>query len=194
MSRQPSASEREPGPSRLSGHTTPLTDGYPSWLPRRPPPPGPASTLPSMHVDSPEPLPAGTNGSGDSGRPPFGVGRKPTPRSIRVVRVHGGDLTPEIADSLGRRIPTDATKVATPAPARVYSRASAALMTPTLLGSTPAPDAPRPRFRSRTLRLELLRDPSPWARLHFVLLPILAFAHIPLQSFLDFNAVYVLLQ
>ena len=44
------------------------------------------------------------------------------------------------------------------------------------------------------LNLQHLRNPSPLARLHFYLLPIIAFYHIPLQTFFDFNAVYTLIQ
>lgn len=182
----PDDAPRDAQPSRVSGHTT---DGYPSWLPRRPPHPEPASTLPSMRVlDSPEgePIPD---------TPTFAPGgRKPTPRSVRVVRMHG-DATPEPADSFARRVPTDATRVNHPVQTRVWSRATTAGLTPTLFAGTPIPpNAPRPRFRSRAFHPELLRNPTLRSRIHFCLLPLLAFAHIPLQTFFDFNAVYVLLQ
>ena len=52
------------------------SEGYPSWLPRRPPPPDPGSTVHS------------SNGQYTPGLTPverFNVGRKPTPRSVRVV-------------------------------------------------------------------------------------------------------------
>ena len=44
------------------------------------------------------------------------------------------------------------------------------------------------------LNLQYLRNPSPLAHLHFYLLPIIVFYHIPLQTFFDFNAVYILVQ
>jgi len=51
-----------------------------------------------------------------------------------------------------------------------------------------------PKFRSPGLHLELLRDPSWKTRIHFYLFPILVLAHVPLQTFLDFNAIYILIE
>jgi hypothetical protein len=167
---------------------TPGTEGYPSWLPRRPPPPEPASTLHSVAA-------TGHLGraSEDSPEPYVGVGRKPTPRSIRVVRMQ--DV--EALESYGRRIPTDATKVAlsptTGNAPRVWSRATSAGFASMLSGAGHV-RVPRPRFRSRALHLELLRNPSWKSRIHFYLLPILTFYHILLQTFFDFNAVFILIQ
>jgi hypothetical protein len=69
----------------------------------------------------------------------------------------------------------------------------------TLLSSSQTPDArlraaiaTPPKFRSPDLHLELLRDPSFKTRIHFYLWPFLVLAHVPLQTFLDFNAVYIL--
>jgi hypothetical protein len=54
--------------------------------------------------------------------------------------------------------------------------------------------AAQPKFRAPGLHLELLRDPSWKTRLHFYLFPLLVFAHIPIQTFLDFNAVFILIE
>ncbi|EEB89247.1 hypothetical protein MPER_12678, partial [Moniliophthora perniciosa FA553] len=51
------------------------SEGYPSWLPKRPPPPAPASTFQSS-VGIPEPI---TPGPSDSPMSPMMGGRKPTP-------------------------------------------------------------------------------------------------------------------
>ena len=69
-------------------------------------------------------------------------------------------------------------------------------MSPTLFSSTdpPQPRIPQPKFRSIGLHLELLRNPSPKSRLYFYLFPVLVFAHIPVQTFFDFNAVFILFQ
>jgi hypothetical protein len=40
----------------------------------------------------------------------------------------------------------------------------------------------------------MLRSPSMWMKVYYRLWPILVFGHLPLQAFLDFNAVYMLLQ
>lgn len=52
----------------------------------------------------------------------------------------------------------------------------------------------RPRFRVPGLHLELILHPSRVNRVLYYLFPILVFAHIPIQAFLDFNAVAMLLQ
>jgi hypothetical protein len=74
-------------------------------------------------------------------------------------------------------------------------------LSPTLLSFQQTPDArlraaiaAPPKFRSPGLHLELLRDPSWKTRLHFYLFPVLVFAHVPLQTFLDFNTVFILIQ
>jgi len=53
---------------------------------------------------------------------------------------------------------------------------------------------PRPKFNSNGLHPELLRNPTFWAKLYFYLFPLFTFYHILLQSFFDFNAVFMLLQ
>ncbi|KAI6144490.1 hypothetical protein BKA82DRAFT_4178517 [Pisolithus tinctorius] len=149
-----------PEPTRMSEGS----EGYPSWLPTRPPPPDPGSTLHSS-IGMPE--------TGLTPTEPFAGGRKPAPRSIRVVSLQDAPQT-----------------------ARVWSRATTAGLDPTLVSA--AVDAhgriPRPRFRSVGLHPELLRNPSVFGRIYFYLLPLLAFYHLPLQTFFDFNVVYMLLQ
>ncbi len=88
---------------------------------------------------------------------------------------------------------------------RVWSRNAKAsaigALSPTLFSFPQTPDArlraaitAPPKFRSPGLHLELLRDPSWKTRIHFYLFPILVLAHIPLQTFLDFNASFILVQ
>jgi hypothetical protein len=157
------------------------SEGYPSWLPRRPPPPAPASTFHSS-VGVPE------SGPSEPTPPPFVGGRKPTPRSVRIV-----SLRESYADK-GRREPTDQTRVGNPA--RAWSRATGAAMSPAVFSSGDPFQArtPQPKFHSRGLHLELLLSPSLTSRLYFYLFPILVFAHIPVQTFFDFNAVFILFQ
>src|ERR1700734_902232 len=67
-------------------HRISESDGYPSWLPKRPPPPAPASTFQSsVHSE------------------PFVGGRKPTPQSVRIVNM------PETSQG-ERREPPDQTR------------------------------------------------------------------------------------
>ncbi|KAF9653606.1 hypothetical protein BDM02DRAFT_3087042 [Thelephora ganbajun] len=157
------------------------SEGYPSWLPKRPPVPAPASTVQSfVGALLPDPGPV----------EPVIVGRKPTPRSIRIVSV---------ADSQnerdgGRREATDQTRISQPGHLRVWSRATTTGMSPTAFSTLIGQPGLVPKFNTNGLNLQLLRNPSPLARLHFYLLPIITFYHIPLQTFFDFNAVYVLIQ
>ncbi len=74
-------------------------------------------------------------------------------------------------------------------------------LSPTLFSSSQTPDArlraaimAPPKFCSPGLHLELLHDPSWKTHIHFYLFPILVLAHIPLQTFLDFNASFILVQ
>jgi len=169
VSERPSSSS----PNRMD------SDGYPSWLPKRPPPPAPASTFHSS-VGVPEP--------GPSEQPPFTGGRKPTPRSVRIVSLQ------QSYAGRSRREPTDQTRVGNTS--RAWSRATGAAMSPAVFSSADPYESrlPRPRFNSRGLHLELLRNPSLKSRLYFYLFPFLAFAHVPFQTFFDFNAVFILLQ
>lgn len=155
--------------------------GYPSWLPKRPPPPGPRSTIHSASV------PGMLDEAGPS-HEPFG-GRRATPRSVRIVSLPN-ELYPEKESSHPRRESTDPSRLFSGAQARVWSRATSAGMSPTLLSTV---SVPRPRFRSTSLHLELLRSPSWRMRLWYYLFPLFVFFHLPLQTFFDFNAVFILL-
>jgi hypothetical protein len=168
-------------PSSSSPHRMSLgSEGYPSWLPKRPPPPAPGSTFQSSF---------GQHGEGNPSEP-FVGGRKPTPRSVRIVSLQNEK------DTYGRREPTDQTRGSNPLHTRVWSRATGTGMSPTLLSSAGVfpPRVAQPRFRSTGLHLELLRNPVVESRIYFHLLPLFVFAHIPLQTFFDFNAVFILLQ
>src|SRR6267154_473690 len=95
-------------PSQQSPVST-SSEGYPSWLPKRPPPPAPGSTLHSLSTammfgsdGPPEQHPGGGGGPASAAAAaasgaasedrqlhqtpvPFSGGRKPTPRSVRIV-------------------------------------------------------------------------------------------------------------
>jgi len=168
-------------PSSSSRHRA-----YPSWLPKRPlHPPPPASTLQSSIIGM-----HGDPGPSDH----FIGGRKPTPRSVRIVSLQ--DTAEGDRERYVRREPTDQTRITNPFHPRAWSRATTAGISHTLF-STPDPYPtlqPQPRFNTTGLHPELLRNPSLKARLYFYLLPLLVFAHIPLQTFFDFNAVFILFQ
>ncbi|KII84855.1 hypothetical protein PLICRDRAFT_57382 [Plicaturopsis crispa FD-325 SS-3] len=178
------SSEQQSSPQRASRSDG--SEGYPSWLPRRPPHPAPASTFTSVGA-----MPPNIDAPGEQ----HWGGRKPTPRSVRIVSMPDSTQD-EKNNAASRREPTDQTRVSNPAHQRVWSRATSAGMSPTVFGSASPFDMryPRPRFRSTALHLELLRSPSWKSRLRFYLLPLIVFAHVPLQTFFDFNAVFILLQ
>lgn len=159
------------------------SEGYPSWLPRRPPPPAPASTFHSS-VGMFEPPPPDA----------FSGGRKATPRSVRVVSLQ--ENAQASANPYNRRDITDQTPQSNPLRPRVWSRATTTCLSGTLvLPATKTQEhSQAPKFRSTGLHPELLRNPSALARLYFYLLPIMTFYHIPVQTFLDFNAVFIILQ
>ena len=166
------------------------SEGYPSWLPDRPPPPEPRSTVHSASASAMYGGDAGPSGhSGPSHEQQQFVGRKPTPRSIRIVSVQNSTLSER--DKQPKRESTDPTRLAPGAPPRVWSRATSAGLSTTLFSSAAA--VPRPRFRSSSLHLEILRSPSWKMRVWFYLYPVLVFFHLPLQTFFDFNAVFILL-
>ncbi|KAI0668200.1 hypothetical protein C8Q78DRAFT_980285 [Trametes maxima] len=160
------------------------SEGYPSWLPKRPPPPAPRSTLQSSVAGM-------FTAARPSPEPVVPVGRKPTPRSVRIVSLQSAAQ----AEKDPRREPTDQSRAFSgPSHARVWSRATSAALTPTLFSSGGAEgQLPRPRFRSPALHMELLRAPSWQMRLFYYLFPVFVFAHIPLQTFFDFNAVFILI-
>lgn len=148
------------------------SEGYPSWLPKRPPPPAPASTYQSSLAHE----------AGPSEQPQL-VGRKPTPRSVRIF-----SLQDSLAEK-NRREPTDQTRVNQP---RVWSRA---MGTPTALNEDLYTSRiPQPKFRTTGLHMELLRNPTFQSYLRFYLYPLFVFAHIPIQTFFDFNAVFMLIE
>lgn len=180
-----SESEQPTSPSPAGMSTGRDSEGYPTWLPKRPPPPAPASTFQSSEGHQ-----AGQAQAGPSEQPYVG-GRKPTPRSVRIVSLQ----EPYGYGEKDRREPTDQTRVSNPMHPRVWSRATGAGVSPTVFSSDPFQSRiPQPKFRSRGLHLELLRNPSPKSRIYFYLFQLFVFAHIPLQTFFDFNAVFILFQ
>ncbi|KAI0719929.1 hypothetical protein C8Q72DRAFT_788521 [Fomitopsis betulina] len=185
---RPSTAEQASSPPQSPQGKSSSSEGYPSWLPKRPPPPAPRSTLQSsvagMYVPGSE--------AGPSSEPYGRVGRNPTPRSVRIVSMPGSASQAE-KESKARREPTEQSRAYSgPAHTRVWSRATSAGLTPTLF-SAGYSQFPRPRFRSAGLHLELLRHPSWVMRCFYFLYPLFVFAHIPLQTFFDFNAVFILI-
>lgn len=177
QARQSDSPQTQPGVSSSS-------EGYPSWLPKRPPPPAPRSTMASSMGMYGEPEAGPSN-------EPFSVGRKPTPRSVRIVSLQGSTQDEKRSQPL--REPTDQSRMFSGAAhARVWSRATSAGLTPTLI-SAALSQLPRPRFRSPGLQLEQLQNPSWHVRILYYLFPVFVFAHLALQTFFDFNAVYILL-
>lgn len=195
-----------PSPARTFSKDS---EGYPSWLPKRPPPPAPASTIqssvagpppftPSPHATVPMPSAIHYSHSSSSGGAvpiverqeplsPGPAGRRQTPRSVRIVSLQEGY---GYNDSSSRREPTDQTRV----PSGSYygpGRSRQPVATPTLLASA---RASQPRFRARGLHLQLLHNPTLLSHIHFWLFRILVFAHVPIQTFFDFNAVFVFVQ
>lgn len=176
---RPGSIPPQPASSLSNNRMSKDSVGYPSWLPERPPPPAPRSTFQSS-IALAEP--------GPSDRP-FVGGRKPTPRSVRIV-----SLT-EDRDSrlVERREPTDHTRVGSaPAHLQGWSRATAPTFNPT--GDLLEPRVPQPKFHARGLNLDLLQSPLPLSRIYFYLFRLFIFVHIPLQTFLDFNAVFIIFQ
>ena len=180
--------EQEQSSSRLSRDS----EGYPSWLPKRPPPPAPASTFQSSilggrHDSSPSPV--------EQPSPIIG-GRKPTPRSVRIVNLQDGLVSAIEKDAIGlTREPTEEKRVGVHAPPKVWTRASGA--PPTAFNGSEQNDflpLPPPRFNAKNLHLQILQNPSRWMKFYFYLWPLLVFYHIPLQTFFDLNVVYMLLQ
>lgn len=159
------------------------SEGYPSWLPKRPPPPAPASTFHSS-VGMFEPPPPET----------FSGGRKATPRSVRVVSLQ--DTAQASANPYNRRDIMDQTPQTNPPRPRVWSRATTAGLSGTLVLPTikTQEHSQAPKFRSSGLHPELLRNPSALTRLYFYLLPLMTFYHIPVQTFFDFNTVFIIMQ
>ena len=164
------------------------SEGYPSWLPKRPPPPPPTSTFQSsmiggFHDTAPSPV-----------DPPFVGGRKPTPRSVRIVSLEDSFVGAVEKETRFPREPTDQTRV--DVPPKVLARTSTTVL-PAAFNASEHDEflpLPQPRFNAKNLHLQLLRNPSRWMKLYFYLWPLIVFYHIPLQSFFDFNAVFILFQ
>jgi hypothetical protein len=88
--------------------------------------------------------------------------------------------------------------------AHVWSCATTSALearSPTLLSSFQTPDAcvhaavaSPPKLHAPSLHLKLLCNPSWEMQLHFYLFPFIVIAHLPLQTFLDFNAMYIMIQ
>ena len=139
-----------------------MSDSYPSWLPKRPPPPAPTSTYHSSA--DPHPRVADVFST---------PGRKPTPRSVRIVASNVPWREPT-GDSAETRVPSR--------PQRISH------------GPQPLPPTPRPRFRAPSLHLSLLRSPDLSMRIRYMLHPVFIFSHLFLQTYFDFNVVFMLLQ
>jgi hypothetical protein len=124
----------------------------------------------------------------------FSGGRKATPRSVRVVSLQ--DTAQASANLYNRRDIIDKIPQSNPLRPRVLSRATTTGLSGTLV--LPAvktqEHSQAPKFRSTGLHPELLRNPSALTRLCSYLLPFITFCHIPVQTFFDFNAVFIILQ
>ncbi|KAF5319620.1 hypothetical protein D9619_008810 [Psilocybe cf. subviscida] len=167
------------------------SEGYPSWLPKRPPPPAPASTFASSVLGGPSEAPSPSPVE----PPPMVGGRKPTPRSVRIVNLQDsyGRLTEKQTRS--DRDAVEQARGGPHAPPRVWTRASG--VPPTAFNASEHDEflpLPQPRFKAKNLQLERVESHSKWMRLYFYLWPLLVFYHIPLQTYFDFNAAFILLQ
>lgn len=171
---------------------------YPSWLPRRPPPPAPASTFHSTSGFDMHGRPgvldifsgAQTTTSPSVSSPAQLQGRKPTPRSVRIVARDAGQWRVGQAGSRSRlREQTGdsaETRVFHQHPNQSLGRHQS------MFASTP--HRPQPRFRAPSLHLDLLRSPTLFMRIRYRLHPIFVFGHLILQTFFDFNAVFMIIQ
>ncbi|KAK0443646.1 uncharacterized protein EV420DRAFT_1575904 [Desarmillaria tabescens] len=162
------------------------SEGYPAWLPQ-------PSTVRSSTMDVTSPTPEPIPGPSSNSHPPSSYlgGRRATPRSVRIVSdsVYGLEGDREKEKERERRVPTDHTQGSHP---RVWSRATGAALSasPTVFD----PPVSQPKFRVRGLNIELLLNPSPFARVYFYVFRVFIFAHLFLQTFFDFNAVFIIIQ
>ncbi|KAF8578536.1 hypothetical protein K439DRAFT_1648755 [Ramaria rubella] len=140
------------------------SDAYPSWLPKRPPPPVPASTFSTTRAPT-DVFPTAS--------PDLTPGRRPTPRSVRIV---AREREPT-GDSAETRVQPPLQPVLHPVPTHA-----------------PRSSTVSPRFRAPSLHLSLLRSPALSMRIRYALHPVIVFAHLPLQTYFDFNAVFMLIQ
>jgi hypothetical protein len=179
--------DNPPSSSRLSKDS----EGYPSWLPKRPPPPAPASTFQSSMLGD---LHGSSSPSPVEPAPIIG-GRKPTPRSVRIVNLQDSFVGAVEKEARFAREPTDQTQAGVHPPPKVWTRSSG--VPPAAFNASAHDDVlplPQPRFKAKNLQLQILDNPSKWMRLYFYAWPLLVLYHIPLQTFFDFNAVFILLQ
>lgn len=176
----------DPSSSPLSRPQDSSSEGYPSWLPKRPPPPAPRSTIHSASITGmfSEPGPSSHSDA-------YPIGRKPTPRSVRVVSL-ANSLHAE-KDPHSKRISMDPSRLMSGPQTRAWSRDTTPGLSPTVLSVGNLPHVVRPRFRTSSFRPELLRNPSWKMRLWFFFFPILVFFHLAVQTFFDFNVVFILL-
>lgn len=135
-------------------------------------------------------------------------GRRATPRSVRIISVPPEARSKEPSDQTRRQSSGGWGKYSQYSPGHVpaFSRSASnpypSYMMPQSPSPLPAmswPAAPlptraAPRFRASSLNLGLLRSTSRFARLRFHFSPFTYFAHVPVQLFLDFNAIYILTQ
>ncbi|KAF8996091.1 hypothetical protein BDZ89DRAFT_815077 [Hymenopellis radicata] len=159
------------------------SEGYPSWLPQRPPPPAPGSTFQSSTVAL-DTVAAATPTS-------YVGGRKATPRSVRIVSLPDSNY----GDENDRRVPTDHTRVASGhLHPRVWSRATGGAVSPTVLGDPYLARLSKPRFNAPSLRLDIVRSNNFFVHLYFHFFRVFIFAHLVLQTFFDFNAIFIIIQ
>ena len=214
---------------------------YPSWLPRRPAPPGPPSTFDSFDNGYPthdrgrgalasifgwRSTPSHSrNLTSESGYVPSShqphrasidpaqpereieveetQGRKATPRSVRIISVPPEARSKETSDQTRRQSSGGWGNYST-GHVRAFSRGAANPYTTYMRShsplpalswpSDPLPTRVAPRFKARSLNLGLLRSTSRFDRLRFHFSPLTYFAHVPVQLFFDFNAIYILTQ
>lgn len=205
------SAQPRPSSSILPSRESIESEGYPTWLPKRPRPPQPRSVTNIAGVDVP---PAGEirSSAEDSsvgspeilsqgqGQPStsrsrwkkYKDGRNPTPRSVRILTVPGDHQDPV---GLAVRSPSMAyTQQRSNAATTGDISSSAPLPAPSTPVRSPRTTGPRPRFRALGLHPELLRNPSVFNHVRFYFQPLVVFAHVPIQAFFDFNAAYMLFQ
>jgi hypothetical protein len=124
---------------------------------------------------------------------PFVGGRRPTPRSVRIVSLEDSFVGAVENEARFIREPTDQTRV--DLPPKVLTRLPTVL--PAAFNASEHDEflpLSQPRFNAKKLHLQLLRNPGRWMKFYFYLWPFIVLYHIPLQSFFDFNAVFILFQ
>jgi hypothetical protein len=89
------------------------------------------------------------------------------------------------------RVPSDSVRDDNP---RAWSRATAPHIRASTSETYAQDKIPEPRFNAKALNIDLLESPSLLVRSWFYFMRILTFVHIPLQSFLDLNIAFMLIQ